>query len=106
MPCVSRFLRMRFGYRPLNGSLVLAFALLSSGWALSSPESKKPLHIFFVDVEGGQATLFVTLDQHALLIDTGWPGNNGRDAESLQSPGKRGSARSMTSSSPTFTMIT
>ena len=84
MPCVSRFLRMRFGYRPLNGSLaVLAFALLSSGWVLSSPESKKPLHIFFVDVEGGQATLFVTPDQHALLIDTGWPGNNGRDADRI-----------------------
>lgn len=84
MPCVSRFLRMRFGYRPLNGSLaVLAFTLLSSGWVLSSPESKKPLHIFFVDVEGGQATLFVTPDQHALLIDTGWPGNNGRDADRI-----------------------
>ncbi len=84
MPCVSRFLRMRFGYRPLIVSLaVLALALLSSAWALSSPESKKPLRIFFVDVEGGQATLFVTPDQHALLIDTGWPGNNGRDADRI-----------------------
>src|SRR5580704_4479390 len=47
------------------------------------PESKKPLHLFFVDVEGGQATLFVTPDQHALLIDTGWNGNNGRDADRI-----------------------
>jgi competence protein ComEC len=47
------------------------------------PESKKPLHLFFVDVEGGQATLFVTPDQHALLIDAGWNGNNGRDADRI-----------------------
>src|SRR5580658_5018842 len=32
-----------------------------------------PLQIYFVDVEGGQATLFVTPSQHSLLIDTGWP---------------------------------
>ena len=84
MSRVSWFLRMRLGYRLLNGSLaVLALALLSSAWALASPESKKPLRMFFVDVEGGQATLFVTPDQHALLIDTGWPGNNGRDADRI-----------------------
>jgi competence protein ComEC len=81
---LSWFLRMRLGYELRNGSLaVLAFALLSPAWALPSPESKKPLHIFFVDVEGGQATLFVTPDQHALLIDAGWNGNNGRDADRI-----------------------
>ena len=84
MSRVSCFLRMRPRYGLRNGSLaVLAFALLSSAWALASPESKKPLRIFFVDVEGGQATLFVTPDQHALLIDTGWPGNDGRDADRI-----------------------
>jgi beta-lactamase superfamily II metal-dependent hydrolase len=40
----------------------------------------KPLQVFFVDVEGGQATLFVTPDGQSLLIDTGWPTNEGRDA--------------------------
>jgi competence protein ComEC len=40
----------------------------------------KSLQIYFVDVEGGQATLFVTPAGQSLLIDTGWPGNNGRDA--------------------------
>ncbi len=84
MSRVSWFLRMRLGYGLRNVSLaVLALALLPSAWALSSSGSKKPLHIFFVDVEGGQATLFVTPDQHALLIDTGWPGNNGRDADRI-----------------------
>src|ERR1017187_1499625 len=81
MYSVPRFLRMRLEYGLRNASrTVLVFALLSSAWAFSSPVSKKPLRIFFVDVEGGQATLFVTPDQHALLIDTGWPGNDGRDA--------------------------
>jgi beta-lactamase superfamily II metal-dependent hydrolase len=84
MSRASWFLRMRVGYAPRNGLLAsLALALLSSAWAFASPESKKPLHIFFVDVEGGQATLFVTPDQRALPIDTGWPGSNGRDADRI-----------------------
>src|SRR5215471_12546620 len=46
---------------------------------------KGNLQIYFVDVEGGQATLFVTPDKHSLLIDTGWPGNDGRDADRIVS---------------------
>jgi beta-lactamase superfamily II metal-dependent hydrolase len=36
--------------------------------------------MFFIDVEGGQATLIVTPSGQTILIDTGWPGFNGRDA--------------------------
>ena len=61
----------------------LVFALLSSTWAWSGHAAQKSLRVFFVDVEGGQATLFVTPQQHSLLIDTGWPGNNGRDADRI-----------------------
>src|SRR5664279_4116331 len=43
----------------------------------------KPLEIFFVDVEGGQSTLFVTPAGESLLIDTGWPGNAFRDANRI-----------------------
>jgi competence protein ComEC len=43
---------------------------------------------FFVDVEGGQATLFVTPSQHSLLIDTGWPGHEGRDADRIAAAAK------------------
>ncbi|MHB8501623.1 MAG: ComEC/Rec2 family competence protein [Candidatus Acidiferrales bacterium] len=52
---------------------------------LASPPamSSNPLQIYFVDVEGGQATLFVTPAGKSLLIDTGWPGNNGRDADRI-----------------------
>ena len=36
-----------------------------------------------IDVEGGQATLFVTPEKHSLLIDTGFAGNNGRDSDRI-----------------------
>ncbi len=42
-----------------------------------------PLRIFFVDVEGGQATLFVPPGGDSLLIDTGWPGQDSRDAKRI-----------------------
>jgi beta-lactamase superfamily II metal-dependent hydrolase len=45
--------------------------------------SAKPLQIYFIDVEGGQATLLVTPLGQSLLIDTGWPGNEGRDADRI-----------------------
>ena len=56
--------------------------------AAATPESHKGLQIYFVDVEGGQATLFVTPEGKSLLIDTGWPGNNGRDAERIAGAAK------------------
>ena len=43
----------------------------------------KPLEIYFIDVEGGQATLFVPPGGQSLLIDTGWPGYGGRDADRI-----------------------
>ena len=48
--------------------------------ALTLLAAEKPLQIYFIDVEGGQSTLFVAPGGHSLLIDTGWPGNNYRDA--------------------------
>src|SRR5207253_2375861 len=39
--------------------------------------------IFFIDVEGGQSTLIVTPAGQSLLIDTGWPGFEGRDAKRI-----------------------
>jgi competence protein ComEC len=66
---------------------VVCVAFLSLGlgiasWAAPAPKNKS-LHIYFVDVEGGQATLFVTPAGQSLLIDTGWPGNEGRDADRI-----------------------
>lgn len=37
------------------------------------------LEIYFIDVEGGAATLFVTPAGQSLLVDSGYPDNGGRD---------------------------
>lgn len=55
--------------------------VLPCGWA-ATPGSKS-LQIYFVDVEGGQATLVVSPSGESLLIDTGWPGYEGRDADRI-----------------------
>src|SRR5271157_6257367 len=38
------------------------------------------LEIYFIDVEGGQATLLVSPSGESMLVDTGWAGFNRRDA--------------------------
>src|ERR1051325_9304500 len=40
----------------------------------------KNLEVYFIDVEGGQATLFVSPSGESMLVDTGWAGFNNRDA--------------------------
>jgi beta-lactamase superfamily II metal-dependent hydrolase len=69
--------------------LCLTLALgVSAGSVNAFAAPHHPLQIFFVDVEGGQATLFVTPSQHSLLIDTGWPGHEGRDANRIAAAAK------------------
>jgi competence protein ComEC len=66
-----------------------AFLSLSLGLvAVAAPGTAKALQIYFVDVEGGQATLFITPEGKSLLIDTGWPDNNGRDADRIVTAAK------------------
>jgi beta-lactamase superfamily II metal-dependent hydrolase len=68
---------------------LFAVALASTQMALGlAPSSTGAMQIYFIDVEGGQATLFVSPDKHSLLIDTGWPGNEGRDADRIASAAK------------------
>lgn len=52
--------------------------LSGSGLAARAP---RPLQIFFIDVEGGQATLVVSTRGESLLIDTGWA--DARDAKRI-----------------------
>ena len=63
-------------------SLCLCILGAGSPWA-SAAESPKALQIYFIDVEGGQATLVVSPSGQSLLIDTGWPGYEGRDADRI-----------------------
>lgn len=41
-------------------------------WAQNPKGVGGKLKVYFVDVEGGQSTLFVTPAGQSLLIDTGW----------------------------------
>lgn len=49
----------------------------------------KSLQIHFIDVEGGQSTLIVSPSGESLLVDTGWPGFEGRDAERIKAAAKK-----------------
>lgn len=60
-----------------------AFAAGPAAAAQKQNARAASLKIYFVDVEGGQATLIVTPRGQSLLVDTGWPGFNGRDAERI-----------------------
>lgn len=61
---------------------VLALFFLPSVWAA------KELQIFFIDVEGGQATLIATPGGDSLLIDTGHAGFSGRDPDRIMAAAK------------------
>ena len=50
---------------------------------VSASSNAKGLEMYFIDVEGGQATLVISPSGQSLLIDTGWPGNDGRDADRI-----------------------
>jgi competence protein ComEC len=67
----------------------IAWILVFATTAFALPTDHKSLQIYFVDVEGGQATLFVTPAGQSLLIDTGWPGLDGRDADRIAAAGKK-----------------
>ena len=49
--------------------------------AVGRAQTRKALDVYFIDVEGGQSTLFVSPSGQSLLIDTGWPG--ARDADRI-----------------------
>jgi competence protein ComEC len=56
-------------------------AILLCGGSLSA--ASKDLQIYFVDVEGGAATLIVTPSGESMLVDTGNPGNDDRDPKRI-----------------------
>jgi beta-lactamase superfamily II metal-dependent hydrolase len=69
----------------LTGCLLLACA--------ASLPAAKNLSIYVIDVEGGQATLFVTPSGQSMLVDTGWSGHNHRDAERIAAAARHAGVR-------------
>ncbi len=57
--------------------------------AAGAAQAAKTLELYFVDVEGGQATLVVAPSGQSLLIDTGYAGFGGRDAVRIAAAAKQ-----------------
>jgi len=68
---------VRIGMRCVLSVLV---AVLLAGIGVSAAQT---LDIYFIDVEGGQATLIVTPAGQSMLIDTGWDGFDNRDPKRI-----------------------
>jgi competence protein ComEC len=64
---------------------IAAIACLSAAFLVFAAAplvaQSKDLVIYFIDVEGGQSTLFITPSGESVLVDTGWPGD--RDASRI-----------------------
>src|SRR5262245_14895684 len=65
---------MRIPFIIVSAMLLLAI----SPSAQQSPE--RTLDVYFIDVEGGHATLYVSPSGESMLVDAGYPGFEGRDA--------------------------
>jgi competence protein ComEC len=89
-PAIYRTLKAREAHMQMirNWAVVLgAFLTVMGAQAQSGgaqhvgTQKASELQVYFADVEGGQATLFVAPDGESLLVDTGNPG--GRDADRI-----------------------
>jgi len=63
--------------------------LLAASCMAAFAQGSGKLQVYFVDVEGGQSTLFVTPQGESLLVDTGWDDNRGRDADRIVAAAKK-----------------
>src|SRR5438093_11998919 len=59
------------------------FTLLAFVFAVAAAAQTRNLEVYWIDVEGGAGTLFVSPTRESLLCDTGFPGNGDRDAKRI-----------------------
>ncbi len=67
--------------RLIASSVLLSLSLIPSLAAAGSADGC--LDLYFIDVEGGAATLIVTPEGESVLIDSGYPDNHGRDLDRI-----------------------
>jgi competence protein ComEC len=67
--------------------LVLVGAALVLSTMTARTQDRKTFDIYFIDVEGGQSTLFVSPSGESMLVDTGNPGD--RDADRIAAAAKQ-----------------
>src|SRR4051794_19944148 len=61
-------------------SCVAASSLVAATHAIGEDRG---LEVYFIDVQGGAATLLVTPERESVLIDSGWPGLGDRDPKRI-----------------------
>jgi competence protein ComEC len=64
--------------------VVILIAATNVMVAQKADSVRTTLDIFYIDVEGGAATLIVTPAGESILVDAGWPGFEGRDAKRIE----------------------
>jgi beta-lactamase superfamily II metal-dependent hydrolase len=70
---------------PMLKKIILPLILLTAFLpSFAAPPARRVLEIYYVDVEGGAATLIVTPAGESILVDAGWPGFENRDAKRIQ----------------------
>jgi len=84
--CISKVSDRHPSIRPAFHLLAWSLALFCFVWPYVGHGQASPNHllIYSIDVEGGQSTLLVSPAGKSLLVDTGWPGANGRDVSRIQ----------------------
>jgi len=70
---------------------LLSSILLLAGATLLP--AAKNLEVYCIDVEGGKATLWISPSGESMLVDTGWPGFNRRDADRILAAAKHAGVR-------------
>ncbi len=63
---------------------LIVSALVLGFLNFSSSAQQATLDIYWIDVEGGAATLIVTPEREAVLMDAGWDREDARDANRIQ----------------------
>jgi competence protein ComEC len=63
---------------------VILIGVVTLIFARQEKPAARGLDIYYIDVEGGAATLIVTPARESVLIDAGWPGFDGRDAKRIE----------------------
>ena len=81
--CGDFWLRVRCVVRVLTVCLAIAGVFGMSVGAQSPKPRTDELQVYFIDVEGGQSTLFVMPSGESLLVDTGSAVTDGRDANRI-----------------------
>jgi competence protein ComEC len=80
-----------------RGLFVLLVLVVLGGPSLkvaqNAPVSTRNLEIYWIDVEGGAATLFVSPTGESLLFDAGYPGNGDRDAKRIHAAAQKAGLR-------------